>query len=240
METSAYVSLSGQLALEQRMATIAQNIANASTTGYRASGVNFATVISTSSPYETAFSSPGKNHISEAVGGYAKTGNPLDVAVQGQSYLAMQSGNQIYYSRDGRLTLAPDGQLKNPSGHAVLDSGGAPVSIEPGGGEITIAKDGGVYQNGSRKATIGLFSIDTASGFQRFENSGIIPRSPAEAVADFSREGLVQGFVEESNVNPITEMVRLIQVTRAFESLSTMSDKAQEAERNAIQILGSR
>lgn len=239
MDTSIYVGLSGQMALDQRMSTIAQNIANANTVGYRAGGVDFATIISNTPTHETAFVSEGKNHMSELSGGFTRSGNPLDVAVQGNGFLGIQSPSGTYYSRDGRLSLNAGGQLVNTSGHNLLDSGGSPIQLDPSAGAVTINKDGTIFQSGKRFGQIGLFSVDTRAGFRRVENSGVVPVTTPEPISDHSSSGILQGFVEESNVNAVTEMVRLIQVTRAFEAASSLTDKASEAQRNAIQTLGS-
>jgi flagellar basal-body rod protein FlgF len=240
METSSYVAVSGQLALERRLASIAQNIANARTAGYRATQVKFDPVSSGTSALRTDFVSAGSDRVVMTGGAMTKTGNSLDVAVQGEGFLAMQSDRGVFYSRDGRLKLAEDGQLLSANGHSILDAGGAPIQLNPRAGAITISRDGGLYQNGQVQGRIGLYAIDLRSGFSRFENSGLVPAAAVEPLEPDSRNGLVQGFIEESNVNPVTEMVKLIQVSRAFESVSSMMEKSQDAMRNAIQVLGGR
>jgi flagellar basal-body rod protein FlgF len=240
METSSYVSLSGQLALEKRMETIAQNIANANTPGYRATGVQFSSIISRTSPAETAFAATGASFVNEESGGLTQTGSPLDLAVQGDGYFAYESPQGVFYSRDGRLTATAEGQLASLSGHPILDSGGGQIVIDPQGGPISVAKNGAITQDGNLRGRIGIFSVDTTAGFTRFENSGIIPQNEAEAITTFSSDGVMQGYLEQSNVNPITEMVRMIQVTRAFEATSNLAERAHDAERAAIQAFAAR
>ncbi|NJM28847.1 MAG: flagellar basal-body rod protein FlgF [Rhizobiales bacterium] len=240
MDTGIYVSLSGQLTMEKRLETIAQNIANATTAGYRASGVDFSTIVSHVSPLATEFSSTGENFVNEQSGGFRKTGGTLDVAVQGNGYLSFESPQGVFFSRDGRLTMQPDGQLASVAGHPVLDGGGGPVIVDPQGGPLTIGRDGSILQNGSRRGVLGLFAIDLRDGFSRFENSGLIPVQEPELMTSFTANGFLQGYIEESNVNPINEMVRLIEVTRAFEGISALSERAQDAQRAAIQALASR
>jgi flagellar basal-body rod protein FlgF len=240
METSTYVSVSGQLALERRLATIAQNIANANTAGYRATNVHFETVMSNTSQVPTAFADAGAEHVLTGSGGLTQTSNPLDMAIQGEGFFALQSAQGIYYSRDGRFQISEDGQLRSLNGDPVLDQGGAPLELDPAGGPPVVAKDGGVFQAGTRQGTIGLFEIDTRQGYSRHEGSGIIPVAAATTLEPGPGNGIVQGFVEGANVNPINEMVKLIQVTRAFESVSTMMEKSQDAVRSAIQTLGGR
>jgi flagellar basal-body rod protein FlgF len=168
------------------------------------------------------------------------TSNPLDLAASGGALFAFQSEKGTYYSRDGRLTIAPDGQLQNLQGHSLLDISNAPLSLDPSAGEATIARDGSISQAGKVVGQVGLFLMNLAEGYNRFGSSGIVPATPAEPTSDFTNFGVMQGYIEGSNVNSVIEMVNLIEVSRAFEAMSTFADKAMEAERNAIEALGAR
>jgi flagellar basal-body rod protein FlgF len=239
METSVYVALSGQMAQAKRMETIAQNIANSNTVGYRASGVQFKSLISQTSKFQTEFSSPGENYISEQSGGFDKTGGQLDIAIQGNGYLAFDGPARPFYSRDGRIMMTSDGQLASISGYPLLDSGGSTIAVNPKGGPITISRTGVVLQDGAQRGAIGMFEIDISGGYSRFENSGIVPLAEPQAIVAFEKSGILQGYLEGSNVNAINEMVRMIEVSRAFESITSLSDLAQDVERSAIQTLAS-
>ena len=240
MEAGLYVAMSGQLAFERRLETIANNIANATTPGYRSSGVTFASVTSKIASAKTQFASTGESFVSQISGGLKRTAGQLDIAIQGNGFLAFEAPSGAYYSRDGRLSMLPDGQLVSLAGHPVLDTGGAPIALDPQAGEVTIARDGSVYQGGNRRGAIGLVELDFSSGLVRVEGSGFRTTAEAQPVVGFTTNGVLQGYLEESNVNPITEMVRLIEVSRAFESVASLSERAQEAERSAIQALASR
>lgn len=240
METSSYVALSGQLALDQRITALAQNIANAKTTGYRAEILDFNKLVSRNGALETDFVSPGKSHVSTDAGGLVQTKNQLDIAVKGEGFFAFQSQSGTYYSRDGRLLMSSDGRLINTSGEAVLDISGSPIQLKPNLPEIDISADGSVLQGGQKQGQIGLYSIDLSHGFKRSGNVGFIPQSEPETINNFAENGVLQGYTEDSNVNPATAMTSLIQITRAFEAVSNLADRASEAEKNAIQVLGSR
>lgn len=240
MEAGLYVSLSGQLAMERRLATIANNVANASTVGYRAEGIHFRSVLSTVSPFPTAFSSTGDAHAMERSGGLVKTGNSLDVAIQGNGYMAIQSPAGTIYTRDGRMQLLESGDLVTLNGHPVLDAGGAPIVLDPMAGDIEIGHDGMITQRRKQVAAIGLFAVNLELPYQRYENSGLIPSRPAQPILSFTSDGFAQGFIEEANVNSISEMTNLIRVTRTFESLSAGIDDSTASLKNAIQILAAR
>jgi flagellar basal-body rod protein FlgF len=240
MDVSSYVALSGQLTLEQRMSTLASNIANANTPGFKAGTVNFKTIMTAAGIGGAAFAATSSNTLDMSNGGMTNTGNPLDLATAGGAAFAYESSQGTYFSHDGRLTITPDGQLQNLQGHALLDASSAPISVDPTAGEATIGRDGSLFQNGKRVGQIGLFAINLADGFDRVGSSGIVPKSQPEPISDFTNYGVLQGFIEGSNVNAVTEMVNLIDVSRAFEAASTFADKAMEAERNAIEALGAR
>jgi flagellar basal-body rod protein FlgF len=240
MQTSSYVSLSGQLALERRMETIAQNIANATTPGYRADGVGFEKLLSRTGAHGTEFVSSGQAYVDLQAGGLSETGNPLDISVKGDGFLAFEGPRGTHYSRDGRLVLSPTGQLTSVTGLPLLDIGGATLSLNPAGGTISISESGSIMQDGSARGIIGLYKLDLSDGFQRVAGSGLLPVKEAELVSNFTSDHLVQGYVEQSNVSPVQEMARLIQVSRMFEAASTLSEKAADAERSALQALGPR
>jgi flagellar basal-body rod protein FlgF len=240
MDTSVYVALSGQLALERRLQTIAANVANATTVGYRAEGVHFEEFLSRVPPRPAAFASEGHSHVSEASGGFRQTGDPLDVAIQGQGFLAIQTPRGVAYTRDGRMQMLPTGELVSLNGHAILDAGGAPLQLDPEGGPVSIARDGMITQNGRQLGAVGLFSVDFSAPYGRFENAAFFPGAPPQPILSFDTNGLVAGFVEESNVNPVTQMTQLIQVTRAFEGLGASIEEVRATEKAAIQTLAAR
>ena len=238
INATTYVNLSGQLAIDRRMATIANNIANAGTVGYRAEELKFDTILSRVSKSPTAFSTVGGQFVSERTGGFNKTGNPLDVAVAGQGFLAIQTPQGIAYTRDGRLQMTATGELTSVSGYPILDAGGAPLQLDANGGAPTIARDGMITQNGRQLGALGLYSIDLSQGYRRTDNAGIVPVAQAAPIVTFAADGVVQGFVEEANVNAVTEMTDLIAVTRSFDALQSALDENDNSLKKAIQTLG--
>ncbi len=95
-----------------------------------------------------------------------------------------------------------------------------------------------ITQNNRQLGAIGLFTIDPKATLERYDNSGVIPDTPATPALDFSRVGVVQGFVEGSNVNPVWEMTQLIQVQRNFEAVANSIDQSEDSLRQAIKELG--
>jgi flagellar basal-body rod protein FlgF len=238
MQSELYVTLSAQAALERRLTTIAANVANQTTPGYRAEEVDFKTLVSRTGDAPVAFVSPGDTYISRQPGVPFKTDNPLDVAVQGDCWLALQSPTGTIYTRDGRMRIQPGGALQSINGYAVLDAGNSPIILNPDGGPVTIAQDGMITQNGRQVGAVGLFSLDNNAKLERFDNSSVVSARPAVPVLDFTKNGITQGYVEGANVNPILEMEKLIMVSRTFENISSAIEGSETSLKDAIKTLG--
>jgi flagellar basal-body rod protein FlgF len=238
MQSGLYVALSGQVALQKRIETLANNIANASTVGFRAEHTKFESFLSDAASESVAFSSTGDTYIKRDSGALTRTDNPLDIAVRGDAWFAIQTPTGTVYTRDGRMQMTVQGDLQSINGYPILDVGGAPIVVNPNAGPLQIAADGMITQANQPIGAVGLFTIDGDAKLTRFENSGVIPDKPAAAALDFGRVGVVQGYVEGANVNPISEMTQLIMVSRSFDAVSGSIDQGHDSLAEAIKALG--
>jgi flagellar basal-body rod protein FlgF len=238
MQSSLYVALSAQMALQRRLETIANNVANASVAGFRGEETKFESMLSNSSTESVAFASPGDTYIKREAGQLIRTENPLDVAVQGDAWFAIQTPSGTVYTRDGRMQLTTTGELQSIDGYPMLDAGGAPLQVDPTAGPISIATDGMITQNGRQLGAIGLFTIDEHAKLSRYENSGVIPDQPATPALDFNKVGVLQGHIEGSNINPMWEMSQLIMVSRSYEAVSSSINQSEDSLHEAIKALG--
>jgi flagellar basal-body rod protein FlgF len=238
MQSALYVALSAQVALERRLNTVAQNVANLNTGGYRAEEVKFETILSQAGAGPVAFASPGEAFVSQRAGPVSKTDNPLDVAIQGDAWLAMRTPSGTVYTRDGRMKMTEAGELQTMDGHPVLDMGGAPIAIDPQAGTPFIGRDGMISQAGNQVGALGLFRIDPRSKMTRFSNSGFMPSLPAAAVQDFTSISVQQGYAEGANVNPVIEMTKMIMISRTFENAASTVSETESSLMNAIRTLG--
>ncbi|MER8647338.1 flagellar hook-basal body complex protein, partial [Mesorhizobium sp. M1121] len=162
MQDSLYVALSSQIALERRLDTIADNVANASTIGFRATGVKFEDVVSGSGPKSVSFASSGKTYLSGAHGAMTQTGNPFDFAVQGDAWFGIDTPAGTVMTRDGRFSMNENGELMSLEGHPVLDAGGAPIQLDP--------RDGPPKAGGARPPPPGAHHL------ARLRRGQIVPR----------------------------------------------------------------
>lgn len=238
MQSALYVSLSAQVAMEKRLATIANNVANMTTGGFRADEIKFEEILSLAGKDHVSFASSGKNFISRQAGPLNKTDNPLDVAIQGEAWFAYSGPSGPVYTRDGRFSMNENGDLLTVDGHPVLDAGGAPITLDPASGAPIISRDGTITQGGNQVGALGLFSLNAQSRLTRFGNSGVISSMPGEVVQDFTSSGVQQGYSEGSNVNPVLEMTKMIALQRSFESAATTIQESESTLMDAIRTLG--
>lgn len=237
MQSALYVTLSSQISLQRRLETIANNVANTSTPGFRREEIKFETLLSQSSTEPVAFASDGASFIKRDTAQMTPTGNPLDMAVQGDAWFAIQTPAGTAYTRDGRMQITAEGELHSIAGYPILDVGGGPLQINPNGGPITIANDGMITQDNNQLGAVGLFTIDPQAKLSRFDNSAVIPDLAAVPALDFNRVGVTQGHVEGSNVNPMWEMSQLIMASRHYDMVSNAMNQSDDTLREAIKSL---
>jgi flagellar basal-body rod protein FlgF len=237
METGIYIAHSGQIALQRRLDTIANNVANMATPGFRAEKVTFQSVLSRD---EVAYASLGKTSYSRKSGAITKTDNPLDLAIEGDAWFAISVPDGTSYTRDGRLRISPEGMLETLDGYPVHDAGGSPLQISPAQGPPHVTRDGTVSQSGTVVGKLGLFRLPADAALTQSHGLGFRTNSRVEAVADFNATGLHQGYIEMANVEPTQEMTRLIAVSRTFDAVTSAADQSDRRLSEAIRTLAGR
>lgn len=233
MDTTAYLALSRQVALMRDMSVIANNVANAATTGFRGEQTLFESVLRRAGGdvRRLAFVHDVGTARDMSPGPLTATGNPLDIAVDGDGWLSFGTAEGVRYGRAGHLEIDALGQLVDAVGNPLLDDGGAPLIVPPGDRDVTIAPDGTVS---TRAGVLGRAGI---SGFA--DPRALVPAGgnlwAASEPAVPSRARLAQGMLEGSNVRPILEMTRMIETTRAFEGTQKLIETHHDIERRAIE-----
>jgi flagellar basal-body rod protein FlgF len=202
--------------------------------------VKFEDVVSGLDDKSLSFVSSGDTYISDAAGPLRETGNPFDFAIKGNAWFGIETPAGTVMTRDGRFTLTENGELVTIEGYPVLDAGGAPIQLDPRNGPPRAGADGSLRQNDNLVGALGLYNFDPGPNFVRFSNSGIVPAGEPEPVVDRLDAGVAQGFLEESNVNPVLEITRLIMVQRAFENGAAMIRDTESSYDEAIKTLGSK
>ena len=180
-------SLSAQMSLQKRLETIAHNVANASTAGFRAEEIKFDSLLSQTAPDPVAFASAGTSFISRKSGEYVKTDNALDVAVEGDAWLGIQTPAGRVFTRDGRMRMTDAGELQTLNGHASRMRAAHRYGSIPTPGRRRSPATAPSLKTTGRLARIGLFAIDPKANLTRFENSGVIARPARGAGLGFQQ-----------------------------------------------------
>lgn len=234
MENSIYVGLSRSIALQQEMDTVANNIANVNTPGYRSQHMLFKEYIETPKGIEEPLSMvlDYGQYMSNKPGSMQLTGNQTDVGLQGPGFLSVQNGDEILYTRAGNLARSATGELVTADGKAVLTAGGGPITIPEGSTELRIAEDGTVSNQDGEIGSLAVTEFDNINQLDPVGES--MYRANAEGKpAEDTR--VMQGMLEGSNVNAISEMTRMISVHRAYQSTQRMLQNEHERQTNMIQ-----
>jgi flagellar basal-body rod protein FlgF len=249
MENALLIGLSRQMVLERQMDVVANNVANVNTNGFKADQSLFQEFLKTGA-HEDRF--VGKDRAVSYVidsgtyrdfsqGPLQSTGNPLDFAVDGSGFLAVQTAAGERYTRDGGLQINSQGQLVTVSGDPVLGTGG-PIVFQQTDHDISISPDGtitvldGTARTDSIRGKLRLVSFADAQQLLK-EGSNLYSAGNAGAAQPDTRSTVKQGFIEKSNVNSVAEMSTLIEVNRAYSQIATLLQQQGDLHKSAIQQL---
>ena len=238
MDRMIYLSMSGAKATMQRQETLANNLANASTTGFRAELQAFRAVPVRGDGASTrVYSLETTTGYDPTPGPMAATGRALDVAMQGNAWLAVQGldGTEAY-TRMGSLQVDAEGTLKTSGGLTVLGDGG-PIAL-PANSTPQIAADGtvSVKQANGGVTSVGRLKLVTPEAALQRGDDGLFRAADGDLPVDPNAR-VAEGTLEGSNVNPIENMVAMIAAARQFESQMKMLQTAEGDEKAASQLL---
>jgi flagellar basal-body rod protein FlgF len=247
MENALLIGLSRQAALERQLDVVANNIANVNTSGYKADKSLFEEYLNTPAHEDNfvggdrrvSFVQDRGTYRDMSQGAVEETKNPLDVAISGSAFLTVQAPGGERYTRDGNLQINNQGQLV--TGYPVLGTGG-PIVFQQTDHDINITADGtitvveGNGRTDSIRGTLRLVSFTDAQQVLK-EGFNLYAAGEGGAPQADTKSKVQQGFIEKSNVNSVVEMSRMMEVSRAYTSISTLMQQQAELQKNAIQQL---
>lgn len=234
MNSGMYAALSGNLSAMRRLDVIANNLANASTTAYKADQMAFESVLAgvKNSSQEPVYSSD-RFSTDFSQGTMQKTDNTLDVALEGEGFFVVNTPDGAAYTRNGNFHIGPGGKLVTGEGYEVQGSGG-PINLKSG--KIDISSAGVVSVNGSAAGT--LAQVDFPKPYALMKTgSGLFVPANGQAPAP-SNAQVRQGFLEGSNVKVVVEMARMIETSRYFESCARAVRSYDDLAAKAANDLG--
>lgn len=232
METAGYTALSRQSSLMREMQVIANNIANANTTGYRQQGVLFSEYITSGDGIDSVAMATGRIGTSSfAQGVLEQTGGLYDVAIEGDGFFLVQAPDGQRLTRAGAFSPSAEGTLVTPDGHPVLDESGAPIFVPPQAVDLAVARDGTISSEGRAIGKIGV--VRPFDPLKMVREGGQMFRSD-DGFEPVEEPRVLQGFVEGSNVDPILQVARMVEVQRAYELGQSFMEREDDRIRTAL------
>jgi len=245
MQNAFLIGLSRQVALSRELDVVANNIANINTFGYKTDGSLFEEYLSSSARSDTGgrisyVRDRGVWHDMSA-GPVERTGNPLDVAIDGEGFFAVQTPRGERYTRNGALHLDATGRIVTSEGDPVLGTAG-PIVLQPNDRQISISSDGTVsVRNGSSTVDVqrGKLRLVTFARPQQLQKDGgsSFKAAANDPPQNTTAASVAQGVVEKSNVRGVVEMARMIEITRSYSQVAALLQQQGDLSTQSIDKL---
>jgi len=235
--STSYVTLARQVGLMAEMQTVANNVANVSTTGFRREGVLYSEYVQAGPPGRESVSiaAARARTVDLSQASVERTNAPLDLAIQGEGFFLVETARGERLTRAGHFTPNENGELVTPEGHLVLDAGGAPVFIPPEAQAISVAADGTLSADGRPLAQLGLVVPVDPQSMKREPGQLFATEAGTEPVIEGT--AILQGYLEGANVDPVLEIARMIEVQRAYELGQAFIDRESDRRSKLIDTL---
>lgn len=242
METTGLVALSLEVALRKEMNVVANNIANANTPGFKSERVLFREALleaegfgPSSRPLKMVEAHGTFKDFSD--GALTQTNAPLDLALDGPGFLAVETDNGIRYTRGGAFQLDNERQIVTRDGYPLLDDGDRPLVVPVGDSSIVVAPNGSISSETGIIGLIPIYSFERPN-FLKVEEAGLYKPLPGENPRQAEETRMLQGAIEQSNVQPITEVARMIDVLRRYQAADKLGQEEDDRQITAIRTLG--
>jgi flagellar basal-body rod protein FlgF len=240
MENPSYIVLSQQMGLQRNMDVIANNMANANTTGFKAERLMFSEYLSpkaanpgvTGDGARVSFPGLAGTMADTAEGPLQTTGNQLDFAIKGTGFFVVDTPDGQRFTRDGRFELDGQGRIVTKDGYPVLSPQGQPLNVPPGTAKVEATPTGSLSTERGPIGSLQVVKFDNESGLKK-AGTNLFETDQAPQAAD--KFSVQQNMVESSNVQPILELTKMIQVQRAYQSAQTILDQEHDRGEKAIQ-----
>jgi flagellar basal-body rod protein FlgF len=250
MENALLIGLSRQMALSHELDVVANNIANIDTTGFKADKATFSEYLMPGAANQhfpgrdrrVSFVQDRATWIDFSPGAVERTGDPLNVALDGKGYLVVQTPRGQRYTRNGALAINGSGQLVTSQGYPVLGDGG-PITFQPTDHDIGISQNGiitvreGASTADSQRGKLQIAGFDQPQLLQKDASSTFAAPNGVNAGPPPAGTRVIQGAVEKSNVNAVAEMARMIEITRSYSDIAAILQQQGDERRNALQQL---
>jgi flagellar basal-body rod protein FlgF/flagellar basal-body rod protein FlgG len=241
MSSGYYAACAGLMSRTQALETIANNLANVSTSGFRASHNIFSSILATTNENPLSALNQDTNEygvlsgtqLDNTQGSLVPTGNPLDLAIQGTGYFVVQTSKGPVYTRGGNFRVSPQGQLVTAAGDQVMGDGG-PIAIV--GEPVSISTDGTISVNDAIAGRMKIVEFPPATALE--SAGGTYYTAPAGTAVAAKNSQVRQATLESSNVNPVNSVIEMITAQRQVETMRrVLSMFNSEMDKTAAQDL---
>lgn len=235
MENSLLIALSRQTVMQRHMETIANNIANASTSGFKSEQLMFVEFLARNGGGEPVSYVQDFAVVRDfGEGEFVTTNSPLDVAIHGKGWFVIDTPDRQAYTRNGHFSLDQQGQMVTSGGHPVLDVTGAPISFGPDETGIKISGDGTISTSAGVKGQIDIVSFEDEKALDKASESLFVTDAQPDKALDAK---IVQGMIEGSNVKPVVEITNMIWAMRSYQAAHEVVKGNDRALREAIDVI---
>ncbi len=236
MDTSIYIALSKETGIFRDLEVTANNLANVNTSGYQGEDLLFNDYLTAGSNQEgkVAFTNDIATYRNIQQGSLQVTNAPLDAAIEGRGYFAVQTPLGTRYTRNGNFKIDPNGNLTTSEGYTVLDDSNQAITFDTIDRKIDIREDGGITVDGGERGNIKIVQFDNEQLMHKVGNT-LYTSDATPRPADNYR--VVAGALERSNVQPFTAITHLLYVTRSASDTANLINTMYTLERNASNTL---
>jgi flagellar basal body rod protein FlgG len=250
MNIGLYQSAASLSALEKWQDTVSQNITASQTAGFRKRTVQFSSEaaglwnlrpdakVTGPEDQQPVLFTRVTSGISFLTGETQPTRREFDVAIQGEGFFELQAPDgATFFTRNGEFRVTPDRTLVGAGGFAVMTEGGAPLTLLPGGGPVSINRDGTVFQGATALGKLSVQKFANTGALQP-AGSGMFRELPGAGREAVDEPELMQGYLEQSNVQPLREMVDLVLISRAYEANQKVISATDDQMDKTLRALG--
>ena len=228
MDNSIYIAVSRQSGLFRDMEVSANNLANINTTGYNAQKLLFSEYLVRDGSDKDAYSNDPSTYRDTTNGPVKMTGNPFDLAIAGPGYFQVETPLGRRYTKSGNFQVDANGTLMTPTGYPVLGADGGQITIPDDARSVEINSIGQVIVDGAEAGQVGIVEFANEQELKRLGNNLF---SSEQAALPAASARVMQGALEGSNVNAVTELVRVMQLSRSVDSSAKFIESAYDLQR---------
>ena len=235
MQISSFLTLSKQSALTRQIEVTANNLANASTNGYRRTAIHFNSMMQQPNTTDVvAYPFETETYVDFTEAAIQDTNNPLDLSILGnsQAFFVVEKDGERRLTRNGNFQLGPNGALQTMTGETVLGDGDQPIRLNPSAQQYFISSDGTIFSDADRSGRVRVVQRRDNSPLTRVGSAGFrLDEGAVEETTNFTVQG---GRIESANVAPVVEMTLLVEASRHYEMLQQVLQMEDERQSSAI------